>query len=269
MKLFARLSMTWIGFLIIASCATSPTGRRQLMLVDGQQMDQMGAQAFEELKKQTKISQDPAQNAYVKCIAKAITTSMAESGQWEVVVFQDDTANAFALPGRKIGVHTGLLKVARTQDQLASVMGHEVGHVIANHSAERYSQQAATQSGMQVAGAVTGSILDPNGLGYKATMGALGVGAQVGILMRYGRGHETEADVIGLDLMSQAGFNPEEAVQLWRNMAAAAGGKSGPEWLSTHPSSDTRIQELQAKMSPALQKYQAAQAAGRRPNCRL
>lgn len=257
-----------LAFVTVTACSTSPTGRRQLMAVSDGQMDQMGNQAFDELKKKQKISHDPAQNNYVKCITGAITAVLPDSQGWEVVVFQDDSANAFALPGKKIGVHTGILKVARTQDQLAAVLGHEVGHVMARHSAERVSADVAANMGMTVAGAIGSVFADPNSNAFKLGMGALGVGVQYGAVMPYGRAHESEADIIGLDLMSQAGFNPQDSVQLWKNMAEGNKG-APPEFMSTHPSNETRIKGLQAGMAPALQKYQAAQAAGRRPNCRL
>ncbi|MBX3018203.1 MAG: M48 family metallopeptidase [Bdellovibrionaceae bacterium] len=268
MKLHPYLFAVALAFTTVVACSTSPTGRRQLMAVNDKEMDQMGFQAFEEIKKKQKISHDPAQNQYVKCITNAIVAVAPDSQGWEVVVFQDDSANAFALPGKKIGVHTGLLKVARTQDQVAAVLGHEVGHVMARHSAERVSADAVSGLGMSIAGAIGSIFVDPNSNAFKLGMGALGVGVQFGAVMPYGRAHESEADVIGLDLMAQAGFNPQDSVQLWKNMAEGSKG-SPPEFLSTHPSNETRIQGLQAKMAPALQKYQAAQAAGRRPACRL
>lgn len=257
-----------LAFTAVTACSTSPTGRRQLVALPESQMEELGSQAFGEMKQKQKVATDPKQNQYVSCIANAIIAVLPGKETWEVVVFQDDSANAFALPGRKIGVHTGLLKIARTQDQLAAVIGHEVGHVLAHHGNERASQELAAQ-GILVAGAtVASTVFDRNSTGFQVGMAAVGLGAQYGVLMPFGRAHESEADVIGLDLMSQAGFNPQESVTLWRNMAEANKGEP-PQWLSTHPSNATRIQGLQEKMPPALQKYQAAQAAGRRPNCRL
>lgn len=263
-NLFAVL----LAFITVAACSTSPTGRRQLNLVSQEQMNQMGTEAFSELKTKQKISSDPAQNRYVKCIANAITSTLPDGQGWEVVVFLDDSANAFALPGKKIGVHTGILKVAKSQDQLAAVIGHEVGHVLAHHSNERVSADAAANIGLTAVSAIGGIFADPNSEKFRLGMGILGVGVQYGIVMPYGREHESEADVIGLDLMAQAGFNPQDSVQLWRNMAEANKGEP-PQWLSTHPSNANRIAGLQAKMAPALQKYHAAQSAGRRPDCRL
>src|SRR3989344_2912121 len=135
---------------LINGCATSPAGRRQVMLVPDSQMNAMGSQSFQQMKQQTPIESDPATNRYVQCVAMAIAHEAREQtnvSDWEVVVFRDKTANAFALPGGKIGVHTGILPVAKTPGQLAAVLGHEVGHVIARHGNERVSQGLVPQGG--------------------------------------------------------------------------------------------------------------------------
>ncbi len=173
-------------------------------------------------------------------------------------MFKDESPNAFALPGGKMGVYTGMLEVAENQDQLAAVLGHEVGHVLAQHANERMSQQQVTSIGLAVA---AGTGLD------SASMQALGLGAQIGILLPYSRTHESEADIIGLDLMAKAGFDPRESVQLWKNMQKAGGG-TPPEFLSTHPSSGTRIDNLIGQMANALQTYNDARARGNKPNCK-
>jgi len=250
----------------VAACATSPLGRRQLMLISADQLDQMGVQAFEQMKSEGKVSRDSRANAYVTCVANAITAAISEQyggGQpWEVQVFDDDTANAFALPGRKIGVHTGLLSVAENEDQLATVIGHEVAHVLANHSGERVSSQMAAQGVAAVAGAVA----DASNPLHGVALGALGLGTNLGV-MKYSRDHESEADIYGLDLMARAGFDPRQSVPLWENMAAA-GGERPPEFLSTHPSPETRIRDLQRRIqSHSLAIAQQTWAAGRRPDC--
>ena len=170
--------------------------------------------------------------------------------------------NAFALPGGKIGVHTGILKVANSADQLAAVLGHEVGHVIARHGAERVSQSVATQGGL----ALADIMLDRKSESRSLIMAGLGLGAQFGILLPFSRKHESEADEIGLYLMANAGFDPEHSVELWRNMAKASGG-APPEFLSTHPSNTSRISGLQSRMSKAKALYNNAQAAGKNPDC--
>jgi len=247
---------------ILAACATSPTGRNQILLFPDDQLDAMGQQAFTSMKEGLKISNRSVENDLVQCIAREITQHVPQSvfaGEWEVVVFDDPQVNAFALPGGKIGVYTGLLNVAKDQHQIASVIGHEVGHVIAKHGNERMSN-AQVASGLQQA---AGQILAANEVAQsQAIMQVLGVGSQFGIL-KYSRTHESEADVIGLDLMAKAGFNPRGAVALWENMAAQ-GGERPPEFMSTHPAESTRIDNLNSNMAAASKIYQSAPKA----NCR-
>lgn len=245
-----------------ASCTTSPEGRKQLTLLPASQLDSMGAQSFNDMKAKIPIEKDPAINNYVKCVANGITAALPEKRDWEVVVFKDDTANAFALPGGKIGVHTGLLKVANTADQLAAVIGHEVGHVLANHGNERVSEQLLTQGGLTVLAATMQAKGTQN---YDLIVTALGIGTQFGVLLPHSRTQESEADTIGLDLMAKAGFNPQQSVTLWENMGKASGG-SPPEFLSTHPSGSTRISNLKKNMPEAEGYYRSAKA---KPVCRL
>ncbi len=247
----------------LAGCAQSPTGRGQVLLLDNSQVAKMGAQSFEQLKQKEKISSDRRQNAYVQCVSRAITRALpqAQQGNWEVVVFDSDSVNAFALPGKKIGVYTGLLKVAENQDQLAAVIGHEVGHVLANHSNERLSQNQMSQAGLVLADTALGM----SGVQSRNLwMAGLGIGTQVGILLPFSRTHESEADIIGLDLMAKAGFNPNASVRLWQNMARANKG-APPEFLSTHPNPSTRIQKLSAGIPKVMPAYRAASP---KPACR-
>jgi predicted Zn-dependent protease len=251
--------------LTLTACAKSPTGRNQILLFPESQLDQMGVQAFAGMKENIKISNKTIDNDYVQCIADSITQHVSKevfAGQWEVVVFDDDKVNAFALPGGKIGVYTGLLKVAVNQHQVAAVIGHEVGHVIAHHGNERVSTNALIGAGQE---AVNAALQANQVANSQLIMAGLGLGAQYGVAMPFGRKHESEADEIGLGLMAKAGFNPLESVALWENMAKANSGPSQPEFFSTHPSSQTRIKDLQAKMPPALNAYKAAAA---RPNCK-
>lgn len=247
---------------LLAACATSPLGRQQFLLLPASEMDQMGASAFTQMKQQQTTVTGTSRSQYVTCVAHAIT-GVANTGQtWDVTLFKDDQANAFALPGGKIGVYTGLLKVAKTQDQLAAVLGHEVGHVLARHANERMSLQYATQTGAQLIAAIAGG-----DSGRKQTiMGLLGVGAQYGVTLPFSRKQEAEADLIGLQLMAKAGFDPRQSILLWENMSAAGGGQP-PEFLSTHPSNASRISDLQAHMPQAQKLYQQAKASGRSPHC--
>ena len=255
-----RILTALLAVALLAACATSPTGRNQLLVFPEDQLDAMGVQAFEEMRSQLTVETDPTINAYVSCVANAIVDELPDKGKaWEVVVFKDDSPNAFALPGGKMGVYTGMLKVAENQNQLASVLGHEVGHVLAQHGNERASQQQLT--GVALAAAAGSGYVDA------ATMQVLGLGAQVGILLPYSRTHESEADIIGLELMADAGFDPRQSVQLWKNMAKAGDG-GPPEFLSTHPASGTRIDNLLANMVGALERYNNARAKGRKPACK-
>src|SRR5688572_9376759 len=188
--------------LVVTACATSPTGRRQLILVSGGQMVEMGIASFTDMKKKMPPAKDLKVVAYVNCVARNVTSVMPPN-TWEVQVFEDKNINAFALPGGKIGVFTGLMKAAVNQDQLAAVIGHEVAHVIANHSAERVSEGMAAQGIQSVSG------VDPQ---------IFGIATNVFFLLPHSRAQESEADVLGLDYMAKAGFDPRQAPVLWENM---------------------------------------------------
>jgi predicted Zn-dependent protease len=259
--MYLRLTCIILCLGILHACTTSPTGRSQLALMPESQLKEMGAQAFRTIQKDTPVERDTVTNRYVQCVATAITRETG--GRWEVLVFRDEAANAFALPGNRIGVYTGLLKVAENQHQLATVIGHEVAHVLAHHANERVSQQFAVEQGLTLINAVA----NPQSGTGRTVMGLLGVGAQYGILMPYSRVQESEADIYGLDLMARAGFDPRESVQLWRNMAKAGGGQP-PEFLSTHPSHGTRINGLNGHMPAALRLQARANQSGKRPDCR-
>ena len=250
---------------LLLACATSPTGRKQLLLMPEGQLNKMGIAAFAEMKKKSTIESSTVTNRYVNCVAKAVIGALPEEQQagWEVVVFKEDSANAFALPGRKIGVHTGMLKIASTQDQLASVIGHEVGHVLAQHGNERMSIGTVAQLGYQVANAS----LNDGSRESKMIMAAIGIGAQVGVQLPFSRAHESEADLMGQQLMARAGFNPEASVEVWQNMAKGSKG-APPEFLSTHPAHSTRIQQLQSTMEGAMNTYRVARMGGAKPKCK-
>ena len=246
---------------LLTACVTSPTGRSQLVFMPDAQINQMGLQAFDSLKKEKPVSTNGKYNQIASCIAGAIVQQVG--GRWEVVVFEDPTPNAFALPGNKIGIHTGMMSLVQNQGQLAAVIGHEIGHVLAKHSNERASQEMAVNSGLSLVQAVTAP---QTALGQVA-VGLLGVGAQYGVLMPYSRVHESEADIIGVDLMAKAGFDPRQSVALWQLMNQASQGQQPAEFLSTHPSHATRIQDLERHMPQAMALYQQAQAMGKQPNC--
>ena len=249
---------------LLLACTTSPLGRNQLILVSDAELDQMSLTAFQQIKQETPVSSDRRVNTYVACVAFAVTSALAPNSadRWEVTVFHSDQANAFALPGGRIGVYDGLLKVAENQDQLATVIGHEVAHVLARHTAERVSTSMVADTGMQLLQIAAGG----SSPARDELFSLLGLGAQVGILLPFSRAQESEADLVGLDLMAKAGFDPRQSVLLWNNMAKAGGGQQ-PEFLSTHPSGTRRIQDLQGRMPLALGIAQTAKSQGRHPQC--
>jgi len=211
-----------------------------------------------------KASQDPREIEPVKRVAARIVEAakrskyaeMAQQFQWEVTVIKDDkTANAFALPGGKMAVYTGIFPMAKTEAGLAAVMGHEVVHALARHGAERMSQGQVANTLLQVAGAAIG-LSGGNPMLGQATMAALGAGAQVGVLLPFSRKHESEADYVGILLAADAGYDPRESVALWERMAQASGGGGPAEFLSTHPGHGTRIDQLKEWMPEAMAIYQ-------------
>ncbi len=262
------------GVLILAlslgasACSTTMTGRRQLTLIHEDKMDAMGIAAFTSLRRQGELNQDPETNEYVRCVVVAILEVVPpeygpDDGRWEVLVFEDSTPNAFALPGGKIGVHSGMLDVATTPGELAAVLGHEVSHVLLRHGNERMSQSILADTAMNTASIAAGAAAPQ----YEdLIVGGLGVGAQFGVLLPFSRKHESEADQVGQMFMAEAGFYPAEAITLWQNMAQMSG--EGPaQWQSTHPSDETRIAKLHANLPKAMQAYEKARAAGKAPQC--
>ena len=233
----------------------SPTGRGQTLLFSSAEMQQLGEASFKQMKAQQPISKNKALTQYVNCIAMRITAQIPnDKGQWELVLFESPQVNAFALPGGYIGVYTGLLKVAKTPDQLAAVIGHEVAHVLANHGNEQVSRAQIKGVGLKIANIA----LDLGDVSNRDLyMAALGLGADVGYTLPFGREQESEADVLGLKLMAQAGFNPKASISLWQNMSKAS-GDAPFELLSTHPSNKNRITELQQHQAEVMPYYLAS-----------
>lgn len=239
------------GSVALAACETAPvTGRQQLVLLSDSQATEMGLSAYQQILKESKLTTDKTLTERVRRVGQRIA---AVSGRpdlpWEFNVIQDDTPNAFALPGGKVGVNTGLFKVAQNDDQLAAVMAHEVGHAIARHSAERVSQQMALEVGLASLGLGAGS-----GAQYAQLAGAA---ATLGVVLPFSRKQESEADHIGVIMMAKAGYDPRAAVTLWQNFNKYGGDRT-PEFLSTHPAPASRIQEIQALMPQALPIYEKA-----------
>ncbi len=232
----------------LAGCETAPvTERSQFIIVPESQAIQLGADAYQQIRSETPVSNDAKMNQAVQEIGRRIAAVADDPGyDWEFTVFEDSSPNAFALPGGKVGVNTGLFKVAQNDNQLAAVMAHEIAHAIARHSSERMSRQIALQGGLAVAGAAS-----PAAAQYSQV---LAQAATLGIVLPFSREQEAEADEIGLIYMARAGYDPRAAVELWQNFAAY-GGDRPPEFLSTHPSPDNRIQRLQASMPKAMEIY--------------
>jgi metalloendopeptidase OMA1, mitochondrial len=242
----------------LTSCYTVPeTGRRSLILLPVEQEVALGSSSFTELKSQKRISSDPEMNAAVQRvgprIAKAVGDALPDA-KWEFVVFDDDTPNAFALPGGKVGVHSGLFKIAQTDDELAVVMGHEVAHVTARHGAERISQGLLVAAGGV---ALDAALKDKDSKERNLWLASYGVAATGFVILPYSRLNESEADNIGIRYAARAGYDPRAAVNFWKRMKEASEGKSKPpEWLSTHPSDDTRIKNLEKLMPEAMKEYE-------------
>ncbi len=251
---------------LVAGCATSPTGRKQLMLVSDQQMNHLGVQAFNTLGKQVKFADAPREQAYARCVADALIAVLParwRNQPWQVRIIRDNSANAFALPGGRIGVNQGMFKVATTPAELAAVLGHELAHVVSRHGAERMSDNLAVR-GAVMAGTLYGAA---QGNDAGRTMAALGLGAQVGILLPFSRTQESEADTLGQRYMAEAGFDPRAAVTLWQKLAAQ-GGKV-PVFLSTHPSPGQRASKLAQQAQALMPVYRQALQNGHAPRCTL
>jgi predicted Zn-dependent protease len=228
----------------------------------------LGAQAYQDVLNdpKVKISQNPAEVAPVQRIAGRIVEAAKRSKyaeaanefKWEVSVIKDDgTKNAFALPGGKIAVYTGIFPVAANESGLAAIMGHEVVHALARHGSERMSQGVLAQIGLVGASIAIGT---QGPVTSQAAMSALGLGTQVGVLLPFSRAHESEADYIDLLLAADAGYDPQEAVRVWQRMQAS-GGQEPQEFLSTHPGHETRIKRLTEQMPEALALYNQANKA--------
>lgn len=260
--MFKKIFPALIATCLLTACVTSPTGRNQLLIMPDTQVDQMGLQSFETLKQQKPISQNLQYNQLASCVSLALTREVG--GAWEVIVFEDSSPNAFALPSNKIGIYTGMITlVGGNQNQLAAVVGHEIGHVLAKHSNERASQEMAVSQGLGMVQAMS----NPQTAMGQTAMGLLGVGAEYGVLKPYSRDHESEADIMGMDLMAKAGFDPSQSITLWQLMDQAAQGQQPIEFMSTHPSHATRIQQLQQHLPQAMGLFQQAQAMGKQPRC--
>ncbi|MBI4635817.1 MAG: M48 family metallopeptidase [Candidatus Rokubacteria bacterium] len=237
-----------------AACQTVPvTGRSQLMLLSEPAEIQMGLDAYREVLRKSKVSTDPALNERVTRVGRRIAEATGRTDyKWEFKVIEDKQANAFCLPGGKVAVYTGILPITRDDAGLAAVLGHEVAHAIARHGGERVSQALAVQGGL-AAVQVGMARSDPRTVQQVSSL--LGAGASVGLMLPWSRSQESEADHLGLIFMAKAGYHPSAARDLWVRMGEASHGQQPPEFLSTHPSSETRIRQIEGWIPEALKYY--------------
>jgi predicted Zn-dependent protease len=249
--------------LLLVGCATAPeTGRKQLLLVSPADEARLGIQAFQKLKQdEPVVSSGPEAELVRKVGGRIARVAKLPHAQWEFVLFDDESPNAFALPGGKVGIYTGILPITKNEAGLATVVSHEVAHAVARHGAERMSQGLAVQIG----GALLGAAIGTEATATKdMVMQAYGLGAQLGVMLPYSRTHELEADELGLLYMARAGYDPAEAIAFWKRFAAynAKQGRGAPEFLSTHPLDARRIAELERLLPRAQAEYRRAGGAG-------
>ena len=259
-----RPRQQWVPALLTAlvfflgACTTVPhTGRSQLLLLSEPDEIKMGAKAYRDILAKEKISSDSKLNALVRRVGRRIAGATGRDDyQWEFKVVENDKMiNAFALPGGKVAVYTGILPVTQDEAGLAAVMGHEVAHATARHGGERVSRGLLVQIGLT---AVMIALNDRNSPTTRNVIALLGAGATVGIILPFGRAQESEADRLGLIYMARAGYDPRAAKGFWTRMKEASQGKQPPEFLSTHPSHDTRIKDIEGWLPEAMKHYKAA-----------
>lgn len=238
------------------------TGRKQLVDISREQEAALGLQSYAQILRQEQVVRNGKEADLIREIGQKLAKATREDGngfEWEFNLINSDQVNAFCLPGGKVAVYTGILPVAKNIDGLAAIMGHEIAHAIARHGAERMAQQKLVQIGTMAAG-VAVSDMDPSM--QRGVMGALGVGAQFGVLLPFSRDHESEADFMGIIYAARACYDPREAPELWVRMGQASGGGRAPsEFMSTHPSHETRIRQLNEWMPKALE--ERAQVCGK------
>lgn len=260
MKYIKQLSIIILAFVVLGfvliSCYQAPvTGRSQFILISESQEIEMGLVAFQDVLKKEKISNDLNYNSSVTRVGKRIAAVSGKNNyNWEYkVIDSDDTINAFALPGGKIAVYTGIITVAQTDAGLATVMGHEVAHATARHGGERISVGILAQLG---AVGLNVALKNEDPVVISAVNAAFGTGVTLGGILPFNRKQESEADRIGLVYMAKAGYDPRESVDFWNRMASATSGKpTPPEFLSTHPSYGTRVKNLNIWMPEAIGIY--------------
>jgi predicted Zn-dependent protease len=234
------------------------TGRASHVGMSTQQESALGLQTYQQVVSQSQTIDSGAEFETVKRVARRLAGATGGAGKdfdWKVSLIRDGKQNAFCLPGGKIVVYTGMIPVAQNEAGLATVLGHEMAHATSRHGAQRVLQQNLAQTAMT---GVAASLSDMDYDKQRVVMGALGAGAEFGVLMPFGRKHESEADEIGLTYMARAGYDPQESIRFWKRMEQT-GRAQPPEFLSTHPSHGTRVAQLEALMPKALEEYNRTQ----------
>ncbi len=264
-NLFKKYGIIFILLIFTIGCSTvAVTGRKQLSIIPSSSLLSMSFQEYDSFLKQNKLSADKKniemikrvgvniQRSVEKYFADRKKTSELNGFNWEFNLVESNEVNAWCMPGGKVVFYTGILPVCQDENGIAVVMGHEIAHAIANHGGERMSQGLITQlGGMALEKALESEPAQTRNL----WLTAFGLGAQIGVLLPYSRLHESEADHLGLVFMAMAGYNPEHAVSFWERMSKMKGGQAPPEFLSTHPSDQTRIAELKKLMPDAMKYY--------------
>lgn len=260
-RIFAFIIMAFL----LSECATVPvTGRRQLNLVSNEEIIPLATGQYMDVIQKGPLSTSQQQTELVRSVGiriqRAVEAYMEQNNisdqldgfLWEFNLIDQDIVNAWCMPGGKVAFYTGIMPICEDETGVAVVMGHEVAHAIANHGRERMSQGLVTQLGLST---ISGAMGQNPTLTKQIFMQSVGIGTQLGML-KFSRQHESEADKIGLIFMAMAGYDPNEAPKFWERMSTMSGGEAPPEWLSTHPSHDTRIEDLKAAIPDAMKYYQ-------------
>lgn len=263
MKMNRILTIALIGSLLYG-CATVPiTGRRQLSLVSNEEIIPMSFTQYEQVLKESKLSDDKEQVAKVKQVGKRIQKAVEQYMQdnnyndyldgfvWDFNLIEEDVVNAWCMPGGKVAFYTGILATCQDEKGIAVVMGHEVAHAIANHGRERMSSGLVANG---LLGGVSVAVGQNPSMTNEILMQSIGAGTKLGMLS-FSRKHESEADKMGLIFMAMAGYDPGEAPKFWERMSANSSGSTQPEFMSTHPSHETRISDLKAQIPEAMKYY--------------